>query len=383
MNSSQVLSDFFRDGPIRDTVYTALIVLILILGFCRVLHSVDWVDPCGLCRMLRSADHRMLKSWKEHYTDPPPPGWSGFRYEHSLHVSSKSFCYASTILQFAPLLTIVGWLGGSSCTDGLRWEIHVVYVIALVLAAPYLMELTSWVYGELPLLKSKGTSYLFYLYSVTLCGALDQYSDSMATAIAFACGFSKAWIMLLVFISSWIVQAIAAGLMAGRDELWAALTGVSADALANTATMEIDRLQEQFKTLELVDQHKGQLTDQEQEHQQPDVWAKRKRLEIEIPQTRAAAANKKNAKAILGIVKMLSENIPQAMLQIMLVREQNKSSLLLYASITLSLLLSGKAMIEGVLYFRSTQASLYTPLSEERANETSQPAPPQACSEDD
>ncbi len=65
-------------------------------------------------------------------------------------------------------------------------------------------------WSKLPILEWKGTSYVVYLYGVTLAGAFDQYSDAMATAIAFACDFSKAHLMLAVFRISYVLQALAA-----------------------------------------------------------------------------------------------------------------------------------------------------------------------------
>lgn len=86
------------------------------------------------------------------------------------------------VIQFTPLLTVFGYLGGVTCETGVCWELHIAFASALALAAPKIMGAKNSHFGDfkgiekrvLELMHCAGhRAYLLHLYVVSLLYSLD------------------------------------------------------------------------------------------------------------------------------------------------------------------------------------------------------------------
>lgn len=236
-------------------------------------------------------------------------------------IDRQSFVFAVTCwssfahvpLQFAPFLTLTGYFGGVSCSRGLAWEMHAAYFAVLMMALPFLANLDQGHAGlekaKIPILGCGGVAYKLYLLLATIANAADQYLDTMATCIAFACGFSKAYYMLAVLIVSFVVQAGSAFCISESDGLLLALMGMSPDGMALGT------------------------------------------------KTRTMTESFQKAAAALGIAKLFTENLPQGILQIQLMEESGASSIV-YLSVGFSIVLGCKSALAGCKYFTGPQQAV-------------------------
>lgn len=310
-------------------------------------------------------------------------------------------------IQFLPFAASA--LNLASVSSGLPWLMHHFYTISLVLVSPALSgqaatyavpPLGDW-YGMGKHVESTPPSFprarALFLYMMIVLNHFDQYSDSMTCAIALDASWTYAWMMVFILLSSLALQVATAysltnlrktvRLFAGQPPDAFAAEGRAAAAsrakLFEMAAQHLDALQSQAESLCAEREEKERLQQEWMERygkekdlmerglleetlpydlasfptkEQIETQAKAYRLEVDKQQDEATEANEYEMKlaerteAVQGITRLLTENIPQAILSIRFAREV-KPSKVVYASVVLSLTLAVKAFVGGAYYF--------------------------------
>jgi len=183
--------------------------------------------------------------------DPPKFHWY-------IAFSSLWLCMG---LQFLPMVMLPFGLVVSDI--GIPWLCHCGYVLSLVLATPLLAlgdakgRKDRLQQNRVPLCGLQGSlASEIYLYIVTVLYTADTYLDCLICAIAWAVGFSKAWLLLVIvdvgICAPWLVMRVTsknAVINFGRHENWRlephimALTGFNPEvfAIEDQATQALAR----------------------------------------------------------------------------------------------------------------------------------------------
>jgi hypothetical protein len=226
-----------------------------------------------------------------------------------------------TLATWLPL--VVGLMDYASCERGLPWNVHFAYCAILALASPGLGGLSVapddpnpqngrddvLAIQEGPFGVFKGTLIAtIYTYFITMSNAFDQYGDLMVWAVAKACQWSLAWLILIIYVVGVLVQAAAAGYIAGDWlAIFFSLCGRNPEAKSANLSEEQSSRNQRFGVA-------------------------------------------------MGATRLLTENVPQAYLALRFAKEV-KPSATVYASVGLSLVLGAKNFFGAAKYLLSGATS--------------------------
>mmetsp|Transcript_8073 Transcript_8073/g.14871 ORF Transcript_8073/g.14871 Transcript_8073/m.14871 type:complete len:502 (+) Transcript_8073:83-1588(+) len=316
-----------------------------------------------------------------------------------------SIAWAAAI-QFLPFAASA--LNLASVSSGLPWLMHHFYTISLVLVSPALSgqaatyavpPLGDW-YGMGKHVESTPPSFprarALFLYIMIVLNHFDQYSDSMTCAIALNASWTYAWMMVFILLSSLALQVATAYSLTNLRKTVRLFAGQPPDAFAAegraaaaSRANHFERLAQHFDAMQ--SKAESMLAEREEKERLQQEWMERygkekdlmerglleKTLpydlafptkeqietqakayiqELDKQQDEATEATEYEMKlaerteAVQGITRLLTENIPQAILSIRFAREV-KPSKVVYASVGLSLTLAVKAFLGGAYSF--------------------------------
>eukprot|EP00929_Paragymnodinium_shiwhaense_P096725 TRINITY_DN58419_c0_g1_i1.p1 TRINITY_DN58419_c0_g1~~TRINITY_DN58419_c0_g1_i1.p1 ORF type:complete len:349 (-),score=73.89 TRINITY_DN58419_c0_g1_i1:142-1188(-) len=257
--------------------------------------------------------------------------WLGFLFSWSCGQGSCRRCamvvgYNAAMihipLQWAPILQTTVWVEASGCSSGTPWETHLTYVSVLAAATPVLTMSVqdSMKHGQLKSVArfseelARGL-FPVYLYGITVMGAADQYLDAVLAAAASACEWRLAWAMVVVYFVGVFVQAAAgcAGTADMEGAFYSAM-GVSPEGFVHAHEDAVSTRDERL-----------------------------------------------GYQALVGMARLLSENLPQGMLQYLFLSERYRGSLIAYISLFSSFVIGVKHLMVFCRYvkYRRTGASGY------------------------
>lgn len=121
--------------------------------------------------------------------------------------------------QFVPWLVyglqpLQDTLRGLTCERGMDWSVHIIYVVILTLATPFLGGIYIHSVASDNLFGQTGFAFLAYTYAMTLVYGVDTYYDSFLAAKALSCSHSKPSVrplaqgMVFVFWAGLVAQMV-------------------------------------------------------------------------------------------------------------------------------------------------------------------------------